>query len=1383
MQLPEPFSEADLQRLANNPEAITDLGVEFQLGLANYAGTPTNILEVLAGSSDAGVSQAARLHVSNAGEMTEGWLEALDAELRAAELGQNDRLAVELLKFAPVPDCFLSEWVPAECLIEALGNPYLPVRYRLKFLERVAQEGALELRLQVAQWPETPAVVLEQLAGDLELPVRLAVKSNPNCPPALMELVEGQHAVAAVGDAGAEQLTMLGQSRWVWVRLAVAQNPATPADMLLQLAGDPVFEIQLAVVKNPQTPASVLAVLAEHPDKPVQAAVAEHRHATEEILHRLFPRHQEILRERKKLPASILERFFRETATDEPLWKQYSLLRLLLREQNTPAWILSRLAEVDLEELRRESITEFDPSDFLEVGEEFSQAALYFLADVAQHPQVTGEILERVSQYPSSSVKLAVAQNAKTPEALKLLLLEELSVHPDERIQVQVAKDINTPVSVLEDMARNEFYPAKLLRIIRRILASECAEDAEEWFQQTHENLIMSKLKREVLYPANIAVDVERWLQVIQNSDILERLAGAWEWDFFGEDSDSSSEVERALPLWVEVLPGLPVEKVTKVIGTIYGLLESINSDVKTNYSMRSVAVALAGNPNTPAGVREQLKNQLIGPHEARNSSERDGDIFMAIAYNPAIPEAERRTYFQTLITAGVALADMAKDPRTPADILEQLLERGQQEAIAENPAAPESLLRRIADRPQPHDGVLRVIAKNPKAPPDLLVRFVRQPHENRTHSNVSMLDLVLANPNLPVEERERLLLEKEKDEKNAKDREFMSRRTNSPYALGEVVKSGQRNALYTAARNPLTPAHILEQLAKHPDESVRRVLVDNQNLPASIRLELARDPSLSVRCELARKHPHRQTPAQVLELLANDESEQVREYVAENSDTPAEVLVKLATDTSRQVKAKVSSNLNTPVEVLERLGLSEGIFSPRNPNTPGSVLERAVSQMPAKQLEDFLKYPVEGSQMPAGTLARLASHSNNSVRYRVAAHPNTPASTLEILSFHSDVYIVGAVAANPNTPPHILVRLTGHPDFTARYNVATNPNIPPPALELLALYSESEASAPSTSKDALKSVMSGGDSHRIRLIVARNPRTPLPVLQRLALREIVRLEETGRRAEPVFSPTTVEDVLEALVSNPSLTPEILASLAVAPSPKIRRLVVEHPNLTPELWQQLAGDEDAGVRGALASHPNCPISILETLASDRERDIRQKVAAHPNTPATTLEFLSRDVDAGVRVALAANPKTAGAVLSQLAQDEKVEVRRAAAQNPNTPTSLRESLRYLLRQPISSQPSPTLRGLSRIYNPNTDDLPTVLSEYAQSPNAFVRFVALSHPLTPASALRQGSQSLFWLLRCAVAGNPSTPVDICNSLAQDSNRIVRATAKASLQNSIL
>lgn len=62
-----------------------------------------------------------------------------------------------------------------------------------------------------AELPETPRNILEQLAGDLELAVRLAVKFNPSSQRTLIELVEGQHAVASNWNADTEQLMMLGR--------------------------------------------------------------------------------------------------------------------------------------------------------------------------------------------------------------------------------------------------------------------------------------------------------------------------------------------------------------------------------------------------------------------------------------------------------------------------------------------------------------------------------------------------------------------------------------------------------------------------------------------------------------------------------------------------------------------------------------------------------------------------------------------------------------------------------------------------------------------------------------------------------------------------------------------------------------------------------------------------------------------------------------------------------------------------------------------------------------------------------------------------------------------------------------------------------------------
>ncbi|PHM09222.1 hypothetical protein [Nostoc sp. 'Peltigera malacea cyanobiont' DB3992] len=219
MQPLQPVSGSDLQRFLSAPEELLQESVALQLAIASFHQTPRSLLEILVNSADAQVAEAASLHVSFAGEITDGWQQVVDEILQQRQLGQNDRLAVELLKIGTVPPCFFSEWVPAEPLIQGLRNPQMPLRYRLQLLQRLSQEPSLEPRLQVAESPETPSTVLEQLAGDLELPVRLAVKFNPSCPPPLIELVEGQYAVASDWNTDGEQLAMLGQSPWAWIRL------------------------------------------------------------------------------------------------------------------------------------------------------------------------------------------------------------------------------------------------------------------------------------------------------------------------------------------------------------------------------------------------------------------------------------------------------------------------------------------------------------------------------------------------------------------------------------------------------------------------------------------------------------------------------------------------------------------------------------------------------------------------------------------------------------------------------------------------------------------------------------------------------------------------------------------------------------------------------------------------------------------------------------------------------------------------------------------------------------------------------------------------------------------------------------------------------------
>ncbi|MEL6162255.1 MAG: hypothetical protein AAFR37_00350 [Cyanobacteria bacterium J06628_3] len=126
--------------------------------------------------------EASRLHVNWVGEIEEDCQEAVSEVLWNKDLGENDRLAVELMRFALVPPDLLSEWVPVNRLIQGLKNEYIPLRYRLQLLERLSQEGKLEAKLQVVESLDTPVSLLELLAGDLHLAVRLAVEYNDNCP-------------------------------------------------------------------------------------------------------------------------------------------------------------------------------------------------------------------------------------------------------------------------------------------------------------------------------------------------------------------------------------------------------------------------------------------------------------------------------------------------------------------------------------------------------------------------------------------------------------------------------------------------------------------------------------------------------------------------------------------------------------------------------------------------------------------------------------------------------------------------------------------------------------------------------------------------------------------------------------------------------------------------------------------------------------------------------------------------------------------------------------------------------------------------------------------------------------------------------------------------
>jgi hypothetical protein len=107
-------------------------------------------------------------------------------------------------------------------------------------------------------------------------------------------------------------------------------------------------------------------------------------------------------------------------------------------------------------------------------------------------------------------------------------------------------------------------------------------------------------------------------------------------------------------------------------------------------------------------------------------------------------------------------------------------------------------------------------------------------------------------------------------------------------------------------ALNPNTPADILEKLADDSDWHVRNAVASNRSTPADILKKLSEDSKEYVREAVAW---NRSTPAVILERLSEDDYWPVREAVASNRSTPADILERLTKDSYFTVKSAAFYN------------------------------------------------------------------------------------------------------------------------------------------------------------------------------------------------------------------------------------------------------------------------------------------------------------------------------------------------------------------------------------------------------------------------------------------------------------------------------------------
>ncbi len=113
--------------------------------------------------------------------------------------------------------------------------------------------------------------------------------------------------------------------------------------------------------------------------------------------------------------------------------------------------------------------------------------------------------------------------------------------------------------------------------------------------------------------------------------------------------------------------------------------------------------------------------------------------------------------------------------------------------------------------------------------------------------------------------------------------------------ALSEVPDMGSR---WAVAKNPHTPAEILEKLSRDEVNLVRALVATNPNTPIHCLYQFMEDEKI-VRDGIS-GNPN--APGELLEKLAQDSDKLVRLRVAENPATPKATLQKLAKDLDKDV-------------------------------------------------------------------------------------------------------------------------------------------------------------------------------------------------------------------------------------------------------------------------------------------------------------------------------------------------------------------------------------------------------------------------------------------------------------------------------------------------
>lgn len=136
------------------------------------------------------------------------------------------------------------------------------------------------------------------------------------------------------------------------------------------------------------------------------------------------------------------------------------------------------------------------------------------------------------------------------------------------------------------------------------------------------------------------------------------------------------------------------------------------------------------------------------------------------------------------------------------------------------------------------------------------------------------------------------------------------NQKSESTQAGARVLDTSDFDALHVrrvVASNPNTPRQVLERLAAEDSAVIRRHVAENPKTPVDILRKLSNDRDSDVRLAVA-ENEH--TPADVLSTLSKDEDDDVRYGVAENPRMPEDILLELSQDENPYIRSRALKTL-----------------------------------------------------------------------------------------------------------------------------------------------------------------------------------------------------------------------------------------------------------------------------------------------------------------------------------------------------------------------------------------------------------------------------------------------------------------------------------------